>query len=66
MTRREQEIEKMSKLARISVGFGNDVSFQEGLVVAGHDLDANIDRGAKGLLIPWMGCKHIKIQVGSE
>ncbi len=66
MNRREQEAEKMNKLARISIGFGNNVSFSEGIVLGSDDLDSGIDHGAKGMVIPWAGCKHIKIFVGSE
>jgi len=66
MTRRELEQEKNRKLAQISVGFGDQFSLQHGLVNGSDDMSSGTDQGSAGLIIPWGGCKHIKIMVGSE
>lgn len=66
MDRRKEELEKLNKLARIGEGFGGNLCFSDGLVVCGDDYYAGADQGAKGLVIPWMGCKHIKILVGAD
>jgi hypothetical protein len=66
MSRREEELEKLNKLARISEGFGGNFSLRDGIVVGADDYYCGADQGAKGLVIPWMGCKHIKILVGAD
>jgi len=66
MNRREEELEKVNKLARISEGFGGNISFRDGIVVGADDYYSGADQGTKGLVIPWMGCKHIKIVVGAD
>lgn len=66
MNRREAEKEKNEKLASIEIGFGNNFSLQSGLVVGSSDMTVGVDQGAKGLVIPWMGCKHIRICMGED
>ena len=65
ITRRMIEKEKEAKLARISVGFGDQFGLGQGLVV-GSDESSATDPGAIGLVIPWGGCKHIKVKMGAE
>jgi len=63
---RLKELEKVNKLAKVSEGFGGNFSFGDGIVVGADDYYTGVDKGAKGLVVPWMGCKHIKILVGAD
>lgn len=63
MTRRETIQEKLRKDAMISCGFITSVSCENGLIMGADGLDFG-SQGSPGLLIPWMGSKHIKILVG--
>ena len=58
--------ESLAKDARISVGFGNGVSFQHGLVNSPYDVDSATDQGDVGIVIPVAGCKHIKTFLGAD
>ena len=63
MNRRKIEKEKAEKLARISSGFGKGMSYTDGIIMGANSIDSGC-QGSAGILIPWMGCKHIKILIG--
>jgi hypothetical protein len=66
MTSREKELEKLNTNAQISEGFGENFSLRHGIVVGADNYYSGADQGAKGLVIPLAGCKHIKILVGAD
>lgn len=66
MKDRRKELEKLNTLARIGEGFGGNFSLSDGIVAGAEDYYLGADQGAKGLVIPWMGSKHIKIVAGAD
>ena len=67
MTRAEKELKRLKFEAEISTtGFGPSFSLDSGIVVGAEGYQSATDQGSKGLVIPWMGSKHIKFVVGAD
>lgn len=66
MNRQKLEREKLSYSARNADGYAQNVSLSQGMVVGGEGMCQGQNIASHGLVIPWMGSKHIKILVCAE
>ena len=66
MDLRRIEQRKKRECARTTIGFGDGICFDEGLVVGSDGLSALTSQSSAGVVIPWNGSPHVKIMLGSE
>lgn len=66
MNQRQIERKRKKECARGTIGFGDGVSFSEGLVIGADDLSGLRYQSSPGVVIPWKGNEHIKILISKD
>ena len=63
-----RQIEKKSRkeCARGTIGFGDGISFSEGLLIGADGLSGLEHQSSPGVVIPWKGNEHVKILIGRD
>jgi hypothetical protein len=66
MDQRQIERKRRKECARGTIGFGDGLSFSEGLVIGSDDLYGLGYQSSPGVIIPWKGNEHIKILINRD
>ncbi len=66
MDLRKIEAKRRKECARGTIGFGNGISFSEGLVIGADGLSGLEHQSSPGVVIPWKGNEHVKILISKD